>query len=160
MKVYMNLLISFYLLFFSSMAIAVDEDIFSAALSGIISKLRSFISAGEDVNARDEYGNTPLHRATSRGNLEAVRFLLKQGADVNARDRFGDSPLHIAAMLRNLEAVKIVKILLEQGADVNARNRYRRTALHIAERNSGEMVEVLKEAGKEAKRSKCESIFR
>jgi len=83
------------------MAIAVDEDIVSATVSGNISKLRSFISAGEDVNAHNTAaGYTLLHFATSvenNVNVEVVKFLLKQGADVNAHNiEDVGTPLHSA----------------------------------------------------------------
>jgi len=164
MKVYMNLLISFYLLFFSSMAIATDGDIFSAVEDGNISKLRSLISAGADVNTRGKFDNTPLHFAIDRGNVELVKVLLEQGADVSAHNKYGERPLHYAIYEGNVE---IVKVLLEHGADVNARNKSGETALHTAENINikseeyKEIVEILKEAGKEGDKDrmlKCESI--
>ena len=35
---------------------------------------------GADVNAKDKHGNTPLHKATLRGNKDIVELLRKHGA--------------------------------------------------------------------------------
>lgn len=48
---------------------------------------RRLISAGADVNARNEEGSTPLIVAAQLHNLELIRLLLQSGADVHARHR-------------------------------------------------------------------------
>lgn len=47
--------------------------------------------------AWDHYGDTPLHIATGKGQLEALRKLVALGADVEARDENGRTALHMAA---------------------------------------------------------------
>ena len=42
-----------------------------------------------DVNERDRYGYTKLHRASEDGDYEEVRRLVEGGADVNIRDNAG-----------------------------------------------------------------------
>lgn len=70
---------------------------------------------GANVNAKDYYGFTPLHRATS-GNpqLEIAKLLIEAGADVNSRNRMGLVPLHQALMCKEFESCKL---LLDSGAD-------------------------------------------
>jgi len=53
------------------------------------------LDAGADVNAKDEYGYTPLHQMATmhRGNEEICRLLLERGADPNARDDNGAAPM-------------------------------------------------------------------
>ena len=54
------------------------------------------IEAGVDPNTRDQWDNTPLHLAASRGCLDACKLLLNHGADVNARNDRGKTPLYYA----------------------------------------------------------------
>ncbi len=49
-----------------------------------------------DVNARDEYDNTPLHHAVSAGDAVMVRLLLESGADAQLANRHGVTPLMMA----------------------------------------------------------------
>ena len=39
---------------------------------------------GADVNAKDHEGNTALHNAASRGDIEMILYLVSKGADVKA----------------------------------------------------------------------------
>jgi ankyrin repeat protein len=38
------------------------------------------------VNARNEYGETPLMLAAQEGNLDIAKALLNKGAEINAKD--------------------------------------------------------------------------
>jgi ankyrin repeat protein len=42
-----------------------------------------------DVNARDDFGLTPLHAAAQEGHMEVAELLIAKGADVNAKDGIG-----------------------------------------------------------------------
>ena len=55
-----------------------------------------------DINAADATGNTALHIAVSKKNLEATRLLLCLGADPNIRNNHDDTPRHLAARLKQL----------------------------------------------------------
>lgn len=52
---------------------------------------------GLDVNHKDIFALTPLHKAARRNEIdshyELLKFLLDNGADVNARDICGETPL-------------------------------------------------------------------
>jgi cytohesin len=52
---------------------------------------------GADPNARDQWGQSPLHVAASGGHLAQVKWLIENGADPNLRDDSGKTPLQRAA---------------------------------------------------------------
>ncbi|MBC6416137.1 MAG: ankyrin repeat domain-containing protein [Bdellovibrionales bacterium] len=74
-------------------------------------------SFGFDVNQRNAEGETPLHVASRRGDIEFVKLLLGSGADVNARDRYGDTPLHSVSDSRGDESEDVIELLLQYGAE-------------------------------------------
>lgn len=51
---------------------------------------------GANVNARDDYRKSPLHKATIQEEENAAEVLVKYGANINAKDKMGYTPLHIA----------------------------------------------------------------
>ena len=63
----------------------------------------------EDLNARDENGNTPLHEAAIDGYPDVVKALIAAGAAVNATDCCGFTPLHLAAFRGHTDVVKILR---------------------------------------------------
>ncbi|MEY6431156.1 ankyrin repeat domain-containing protein [Thioalkalicoccus limnaeus] len=51
---------------------------------------------GADLDALDEDGLAPLHRAIEQGRLEQATRLIRAGVDINLPDREGRTPLAIA----------------------------------------------------------------
>ena len=91
-----------------------------ASNSGNTNEARKLISEGADVNAKTEYGGTPLHFVSECcGNAEIAKLLIEAGADVNARDHFEYTPLNRATSFRKVE---IVKVFIEAGAYVCAKD--------------------------------------
>ncbi|MHC4679204.1 MAG: ankyrin repeat domain-containing protein [Planctomycetota bacterium] len=120
-----------------------------AAFVGSLGKLRSFVQAGTDVDAKDEDGRTPLLRAIVSKHVDAVKFLIEAGADVNRRDEQGYVPLVHA--LWGLDS-DMVKLLLDKGADVHAKDTSGYTPLHWAVMmGSRQLTELVLEAGADAK---------
>jgi ankyrin repeat protein len=68
-------------------------DIFKAARTGNIEVVKQYLAAGEDVNAKDNFGRTPFHLAAFYGRKELVELLIDNGADVNAKDNNRQTPL-------------------------------------------------------------------
>jgi ankyrin repeat protein/Leucine-rich repeat (LRR) protein len=66
------------------------------------------------INARDETGQTALHIACDRGNLDLVKWLVKKKAVINICNSQGEPPLYRAAKVPYLD---ICEFLLQQGAD-------------------------------------------
>ena len=104
--------------------------------------LKAFLSkySFASINARDEDGDTPLHKAADVGNEKVAALLIKKGAKVKARNEFENTPLHKAAAVGN---EKVAALLIEAGADVNARNRRDNTTLHYAMDVGNEKVAAL-----------------
>jgi ankyrin repeat domain-containing protein 17 len=48
--------------------------------------VKLLIDLGEDINAADNYGITPLMVAANLGDLKVVKYLVEKGADLNAHD--------------------------------------------------------------------------
>ena len=48
------------------------------------------------MNAKDEDGWTPLHKAATFGNLPIAKLLIGEGANVNAKTEDGETPLDYA----------------------------------------------------------------
>ena len=90
------------------------------------------LTAGANVNERDQEGRTPLSWAAEGGHQTMVKLLLETGkADVDSKDRNGRTPLSLAAEGGH-EAV--VKQLLQTGmADVGSEDYDDRTPLSFAE---------------------------
>ena len=134
-----------------------DISIHEAAGKGNIAAVKQHLATGTDVNARNDYGYTPLdvamvqkkteiadlllgrggksgaadsiHVAALTGNIEAVKQHLAAGADVNWTDENGGTLLHYVAIRGHNE---IAELLIAKGADVNAKGAGKKTPLHIA----------------------------
>jgi ankyrin repeat protein len=102
-----------------------------AAGKNRLTLMQSLLQAGADINATDTAGNTPLHRAASRGKPEAVRLLLQQKppADLSAKNAQGQTPFLAAAAGGEAE---ICDVLLNAGSNAKAVDNDGNTALHLA----------------------------
>lgn len=87
------------------------------------------------INAKTQFGLTPLHLACQRANVAAVTALLKcKHIDINIPDENQDTPLHEASLNGHYE---IVEMLLEHigksdVATFNPQNSELKTPLHFA----------------------------
>jgi len=72
---------------------------------------------------------SPLHVASSLGNMKALQILLATGASVNHVNDAGDSLLHMAASCGQMQ---VVEYLISVGAKVDIHNNFGRTPLELA----------------------------
>ena len=118
---------------------APDISIHEAAKEGNIEAVKQHLAAGADVNAKEEWGWTPLHFTTTK---EIAELLIGNGADVNAKNDGGFTPLHYAASRRDKE---IAELLIAKDADVNAKMEDGDTPLDWAiEINRTETADLLR----------------
>jgi len=106
-----------------------SKSLLQAAADGNIAQVKSLLSKGAEINARDERGLTPLHHAASRGHNDIVDLLISKGADTNSKDKWGYTPLYYAIWYENKD---IVKLLITKGADVNLKPEKGYPPLHYA----------------------------
>ena len=74
--------------------------------------------AGADVNAVDHDGNTALHHAAARGDVDSILYLVSKGADVTKVNREGQhgrrhgerSGAARAAVARGVEAAREARL--------------------------------------------------
>ena len=110
------------------------------------SEAAACVTEGRDVNAPDEFGDTPLHKAIERNALRLAELLLASGANPDITNHHGASPLHRAAGYNSVR----VQPLLDAGADIDLRDGSGAAPLHAAERD-GEVIDLLLAAGADAR---------
>jgi ankyrin repeat protein len=59
-----------------------------------------------EVNAIDDEGCTPAHKAASLGHADVLALLIRHGAALDVRDGAGMLPLHAAALRGFIDCVK------------------------------------------------------
>jgi len=98
-----------------------------------------------DVNERDIYGKTPLHKAVEKNNINLIKYLILNKADLNAQDKEGKTPLHYAAIYCGGE---MTALLCANGADMNIKDYQDNVPLVTAINwNNKEMAILLIENG-------------
>ena len=81
------------------------------------------------VNTTNTFQETPLHRASYKGQTKTVKFLIDYNASLNEKTIPGHTPLHIASALGRME---IVKLLIDNNASINEKTNLENTPLHLA----------------------------
>ncbi|XP_046424438.1 BRCA1-associated RING domain protein 1-like isoform X4 [Neodiprion fabricii] len=100
-------------------------------------------SIPKNINKPNMNGETPLHKACLKRNIEKVRSLLEAGANPNTQDHAKWTPLFEATSYGYYE---ICKLLLEAGANPDTPVEQNRTALHEAVKyNNIEMIKLLQQ---------------
>jgi hypothetical protein len=99
-----------------------------------------------DVEARDDFEKSSLHRASFHGHATVVQTLLEHGADAAARDKYGKTPLdranqeevervfarHSLLFAAQVGMTDLVAEHIAQGAELAVRDDWGRTALLLA----------------------------
>ena len=85
------------------------------------------LQRGDDVNGKDDNGDSVLIHATSKGKLESIRILVQAGVNVNAVSGIGSTALMFAA---GKGYVNCLKYLIRNGAAVKVCDYHEGTALN------------------------------
>ena len=81
-------------------------------------EVRRLLSSGMvDINCRDHYLSTPLHKAAINGKASVAKLLLDKGANPNVTDQF-----HRTALLDAVTAghQEVARILIKSGAELKS----------------------------------------
>lgn len=105
-----------------------ETPLMMASIQGNLPVVRKLVL--EKKAKIDHIGWTPLHYASSKGQLEVAQFLVANGADVNSQSLNGTTPLMMAAQSGN---ESLIKLLLDNGADLQLRNTLGLSAIDFAE---------------------------
>ncbi|MEB3330757.1 MAG: ankyrin repeat domain-containing protein [Candidatus Sericytochromatia bacterium] len=106
---------------------AAATDLGIAASAGDTGRIKVLIGGGQNINAADAEGYTPLMWAALNGQINAVSTLIHLGAALDPQDKEGYTALMWATQ-NKYETV--VRQLLNAGAAVNLRDKHGYTALH------------------------------
>lgn len=112
--------------------------------------IKLLIEQGYDLNQADSNGNTPLHIAAYKGDINIIYLLIENGADLTTRNNNNETPLHAAIYYSGTTNTEAVNLLLHLGADYNATGKQGKAPLEYAiEENSWEIVDYLLQHGAE-----------
>ena len=80
--------------------------------------IKRLIERGVNVNARDRYGNAPLHYAARLKRPELIEMLLDAGAEIDPANKDGLTPLRLM-LVSKPTSLKAIELLLSRGANMN-----------------------------------------
>ena len=96
-----------------------QTGIHRAAREGDISRIKSILAADSSMlNARDEYGDTPLTTSAAYAQWDVFRYLLEAGADVNVITRSESTPLHCVCYY---DCPDMIELLFQRGGGAGMR---------------------------------------
>lgn len=102
-------------------------------LGNRVATVRALLSAGADVNLKDQSTRTPLMWAAISEDVAVIETLIEAGASLDMQDNWGATALHAAAANSYSEGLDdVVQVLLDAGASATIVNRYGETAEDLA----------------------------
>ena len=106
-----------------------NYDLLKAAESGDLSKVKSSVEHGADLECRDADQFTPLFLSVQNGHLPISKYLIKKNANVNTANQYGLTCLHFCCLIKHMDHIKL---LVQNKADVNAKDLEESTPAHKA----------------------------
>ena len=105
--------------------------------------LEAFKTAGADIHAPDDDGETPLHWSSNEDtpqHAQVVKWLVENNANLEATNGEGMTPLHLAAYQGSAHCAKM---LIDLGANVAAKDRGGNTPAALARKEGHSNVHAL-----------------
>lgn len=96
--------------------------------------LQILIKSGSLINISDNYGITPLHLVSFKGQDEYLSILLQNNAEINCFDSYNRLPINYAIMEGQLNSAYL---LLEGGSKINVKDIDGNSLLHYAVSSKG-----------------------
>lgn len=112
----------------------------SAVVTGVESAVKIHIDRGDDLNARDEKGQTPLMLSAARNKAAICKLVLAAGADANLLDPLGRSALGIALAAGAREAASVIEVACMSQAASRGRDGSREPAHAPLNRQGAQFV--------------------
>ncbi len=89
------------------------EQLYLASISGRDQEVLELLQRGappdnSNYYTREQYGDTPLHRACAENHVHSAELLIKFGAIVAAKAKNGWTPLHHACLFNNKATAKLL----------------------------------------------------
>ena len=131
--------LSFCILFFSSVLFAINENsnaiqrdnVKSTTFDNILDDHGDTLLRWSGINERDRYGSTLLMCASKAGHVETVRqLLINKKIDPNIKDHNGNTALILATIKGHAEVV--TQLLADSRTDPYVKDKYGNTVLMVA----------------------------
>ena len=110
----------------------------SNTTSNTFELILKYVKRDDQINLRNNYGNTLLHVAVLARKKSNLKQLLKRGAMINLTNKDGDTPLHLALWKQFVSPSKInqkiINHLLNHGPILSVKNNDGKTPLGSIER--------------------------
>jgi ankyrin repeat protein len=108
-------------------------------------KMKYLLESGVDVKRKQENGNSLVHAAVNKDDLDVLRSVLSYGLDINAVNDHGETALHQAAL--QTRDVAILQYMVDAGARRELTTEFDETAFDLAKNNElliGKNIDFLK----------------
>jgi cytohesin len=111
------------------MAVNMAPPLVAACSKGHTEIVRYLLQKGANVESRNDFGITALHKAARGGHADIVKMLLAAGARVDQPDDEGRTALYLSCMAGRAESVQL---LLQHGSQIRLTSNVFRNVLYAA----------------------------
>ena len=140
----------------SSSRMIYSTKLHEACYRGDFYEAEKALAEKPDINAKDDFKNSPLEWAVREDNYYIAELLLKHGADVNVKDYWCGEVSNRTPLCTAVEKnyYRIAELLLQHGANTEVHDGYDRTPLgHAVWNKNYEMAKLLLEYGADPNKS-------